>query len=213
MTRKTSKVVKASAGLALLTAAGFYLWPVPSSKSADAAPVAAIAEAEPTPVATPKLIAEPPQVAAVAPVENKDKDSVRAEKTRLAAEGEAVRIALREKRLDALDWAAPRPTPASAGVSEESKSERALPVEEKIQQTENVISRLKDRISKSQQQPSTKFDSTVLVARLQRRVTELEQRVQTLRDAPQPTQTSGNTPALPEAGPQGSAPEISQKAL
>jgi len=213
MTHKTSKVVKASAGLALLTAAGFYLWPVPSSKSADAAPVAAIAKAEPTPAATPKVIAEPPQVAAVAPVENKDKDSVRAEKTRLAAEGEAVRIALREKQLDALDWAAPRPTPASAAAAEESKSERALPVEEKIQQTEKVISRLKDRISKTRQQPSTEFDSSVLVARLQRRVTELEQRVQTLRDAPQPAQTSGNTPALPEAGPQGSAPEISQKAL
>lgn len=112
-------------------------------------------------------------------------DQTRAEKARLAAEGEAQRIAIREKRLDQLDWAAPRPDPAPDGEVVEGKSELAMSVPEKIRQKEILIQRLKQRVAQNEQgavRPAgTAFDSKVLTTRLQRRISELEQSVDELR--------------------------------
>jgi hypothetical protein len=108
----------------------------------------------------------------------------REEKSELAVESEAARIAQREAKLDQLSWAASRPPPAVDGDHAVSKSEAALPAAEKVRQTESMIERLRERIARAEQ-PSVRpasliFDGSSRVselqrARMKRRVAELEQ--------------------------------------
>jgi hypothetical protein len=170
--------------MTLLVAGALFFGHRSGSKEAVPASRAAAPVHEPASAPERQQAAEPPGSTAPAPA--LAADLVRAEKARLAADAEVGRIALREKRLDELDWSSPRPKPAVLDHPAQGKSERALPVEEKIRQTELVIQRLKERIAQSDQPAirpaSTAFDSALLTSRLQQRVTELERSVQALRD-------------------------------
>ena len=192
MAHDKSMIWKSLLGAAIFTAGVFtYLYghETRSQKAAPAPTVASLPVPEPTLAEGRPRAVLPPQATVLPPAGSAD--DIRAEKARLAAEGEAARIALREQRLDALDWKAARPKPSADGDHAESKSERALPVEEKIRQTELVIQRLKGRIAETER-PSTRlastaFDGAVLATRTRQRVVELERRVQLLRVPAAPT--------------------------
>lgn len=114
----------------------------------------------------------------------------------LAAQGEAERVARRERKLDELDWSAPRPGPPPRDPPI-SKTEAALSPAEKLAQTVQVISLLKTRIehtrARMQSNPARGSDG-VLLTRLEQRVGQLEQRVEALRKA-QDAPPTGSAPA------------------
>jgi small-conductance mechanosensitive channel len=105
----------------------------------------------------------------------------------MAAEGEAARIAARENKLAKLDWNAARPDPPEERPLT-SKAEAEMEPAERLEQTERMIGRLKDRIDRievrarraGQTGDQAGSDGT-LVKRLRLRVSQLEDTARELR--------------------------------
>jgi len=151
--------------------------------------------------------ATPPTPAVLAPVATADAAMTREEKQALSQAAEARRIAQREQKLAALDWDAPRPgaPPADRRVPV-SKQEEELTPEEKLEKTERITTALEERVRRTQRSLDAAAKSgkdpgaeVMLLARLQSRLAELEDRAQGLRGersergAPS---TAGQVPAL-----------------
>jgi hypothetical protein len=124
------------------------------------------------------------------------------QKQRMARDAEAERIAAREQKLAALDWAAPRPGPPPADRRAPiSKKEEELTPGEKLEKTERITSELRERIQRAQKEVDQSARSggesgaeVMLLARLQSRVSELEQRAEELRGRNESAQPGGPAP-------------------
>jgi hypothetical protein len=111
-------------------------------------------------------------------------------KRRIAAGGERERIQARERKLDELDWNAPRPGPPPARVPAVGKREALLTVKDKLEQTEQMTALTRERIAhvearlRSAPDGATSRNDALLRARLEARITELDATAQALRARP-----------------------------
>jgi hypothetical protein len=105
-------------------------------------------------------------------------------KRRFAAEGAARRIQERERKLDELDWSAPRPGPPAAREPPLGKREAKQTGAEKLEQTERIVALLKTRITAARAQKAALagVPAALVSERLDARVNELEQTARLLRE-------------------------------
>ncbi|HET9959080.1 MAG TPA: hypothetical protein VFQ61_31535 [Polyangiaceae bacterium] len=176
----------------VLTAA--WLWSLaPTAHESLVAPQLQTSPAPESPGPRQQLARQEPQMP---PLPSQESRSL--EKARLASYAEATRIAERERRLDTLDWTAPRPNPSPQDQRVLSKSERALPPGNRAQQLALIAKRIQQRIEilehpRSGERASAFGRDTpegiALLERMRRRLGELAAERDTLlltERAPQP---------------------------